>query len=43
MLLGVVAINELVMPILLRAALIRSGEASTHVAERDSLLPERTH
>lgn len=39
MLLGVIAINELFMPILLRVALLRSGEAGTHAVERDSMPP----
>jgi Kef-type K+ transport system membrane component KefB len=42
LLLGVVAINELATPILLRVALVRSGEASAKAMERDSMLPERT-
>ncbi len=40
LLLGVIAINELVMPILLRTALLRSGEAGLHVVERDSIPAE---
>ncbi|MDH4281679.1 MAG: sodium:proton exchanger, partial [Myxococcales bacterium] len=40
LLLGVIALNELVMPILLRAALLRSGEAGAHAVERDSMAPE---
>lgn len=39
LLLGVIAINELVMPILLRVALLRSGDAGTHVVEPDSSMP----
>ncbi len=42
LLFGVVAINELGTPILLRFALLRSGEANTQKAERDSMLPEGT-
>jgi Kef-type K+ transport system membrane component KefB len=41
LLLGVIAVNELVMPILLRAALLRSGEAGMHGEERDSVPAER--
>jgi len=37
LLLGVIAVNELVMPILLRAALLRSGEAGMHAEDRDSV------
>jgi len=40
LLLGVIALNELVMPILLRAALLRSGEAGALAVERDSMAPE---
>jgi len=37
LLLGVIAINELVMPILLRGAILRSGDAGMHVVERESI------
>lgn len=39
LLLGVIAINELVMPVLLRMALLRSGEAGARVVESDSMPP----
>jgi hypothetical protein len=43
LLLGVIAINELIAPILLRVALVRSGEAAARPAETDSIVPQQAH